>query len=189
MPVTQSPYQLSVPAIPISMPNKSPYYTPPSLAQPLPYSRISVSPTSAGSSVNTSAVPSLTSGSCASNSCGEHENSSGGAGSVDLLEMMTTRLSVAIDPLPMDKSLVQQVQTSGAMNAKQRELMELQALAQQRLKSTRAKFTDGIKAAKEVKSDLAWAQKRVDLLGAKAARKYPTAYRASSQRYPSQVDY
>ena len=40
--------------------------------------------------------------------------------------------------------------------------MELQALAQQRLKSTRAKFADGIKAAKEVKSDLAWTQKRVE---------------------------
>ena len=111
MPVTQTPYQLNGPAVPISMPSKSPYYTPLAPSQPLPYSRISMSPTSAGSSVNTSAVPSLTSGSCAGSSCGEHENSSGGAGSIDLVEMMTNRLSLAIDPLPMDRSLAQQAQT------------------------------------------------------------------------------
>ena len=50
---------------------------------------------------------------------------------------------------------------SGALNAKHRELLELQALAQRRLKGTRANFADGMKAAKEVKKDLDWTQKRV----------------------------
>lgn len=50
---------------------------------------------------------------------------------------------------------------SGELNAKQRELVELQALAQRRLKGTRANIADGIKAAKEVKRDLSWTQKRV----------------------------
>lgn len=50
---------------------------------------------------------------------------------------------------------------SGALNAKNRELLELQALAQRRLKSSRANFADGMKAAKEVKKDLEWTQKRV----------------------------
>lgn len=50
---------------------------------------------------------------------------------------------------------------SGELNAKQRELAELQALAQRRLKGTRANFADGMKAAKEVKKDLEWTQKRV----------------------------
>ena len=50
---------------------------------------------------------------------------------------------------------------SGELNAKQRELLELQALAQRRLKGTRANFADGMKAAKEVKKDLEWTQKRV----------------------------
>jgi len=50
---------------------------------------------------------------------------------------------------------------SGELNAKQRELAELQALAQRRLKSARANFADGAKAAKEVKRDLEWTQKRV----------------------------
>jgi hypothetical protein len=40
-------------------------------------------------------------------------------------------------------------------------LLELQALAQRRLKGTRANFADGMKAAKEVKRDLDWTQKRV----------------------------
>lgn len=50
---------------------------------------------------------------------------------------------------------------SGELNAKQRELAELQALAQRRLKATRANIADGMKAAKEVKKDLAWTQKKV----------------------------
>ena len=50
---------------------------------------------------------------------------------------------------------------SGELNAKQRELAELQALAQRRLKGARANFADGAKAAKEVKRDLEWTQKRV----------------------------
>lgn len=37
----------------------------------------------------------------------------------------------------------------------------MQALAQRRLKGTRANFADGMKAAKEVKRDLDWTQKRV----------------------------
>lgn len=37
-------------------------------------------------------------------------------------------------------------------------------MAQRRLKSTRANFADGMKAAKEVKKDLEWTQKRVSLV-------------------------
>lgn len=50
---------------------------------------------------------------------------------------------------------------SGQLNAKQRELLELQALAQRRLKGVRANFSEGLKAAKETKRDLEWTQKRV----------------------------
>ncbi len=50
---------------------------------------------------------------------------------------------------------------SGELNAKQRELAELQALAQRRLKSTRANLADGMKAASEVRRDLEWSSKRV----------------------------
>jgi hypothetical protein len=50
---------------------------------------------------------------------------------------------------------------SGQLNAKQRELLELQALAQRRLKGVRSNFSEGLKAAKETKRDLEWTQKRV----------------------------
>lgn len=51
--------------------------------------------------------------------------------------------------------------SSGQLNAKQRELLELQALMQRRVKGARANFAEGIKAAKETKADLEWTQKRV----------------------------
>ena len=50
---------------------------------------------------------------------------------------------------------------SGELNAKNRELQALQALAQSRLKSARRNFADGIQAAKEVQRDLEWTQRRV----------------------------
>lgn len=51
--------------------------------------------------------------------------------------------------------------SSGQLNAKQQELLELQALAQRRLKGVRANFAEGIKTARETKRDLEWTQKRV----------------------------
>lgn len=50
---------------------------------------------------------------------------------------------------------------SGELNAKNRELLALQAQARARLAKTRASFADGMKAAKDVQRDLEWTQKRV----------------------------
>ena len=47
------------------------------------------------------------------------------------------------------------------MNAKNRELQDLRALAQQRLERTRARLTEGYQDAKQVKADLEWTSKRV----------------------------
>ncbi len=91
------------------MPGKAPLS--PSLVKPTPYSRIATSPPSAGSSVNTSAVPSLTSGSYAGSASGDYENGSSGAHGVDLIDMMNNRLSSAVNPLPLDRSLARQAQT------------------------------------------------------------------------------
>jgi exonuclease VII small subunit len=54
------------------------------------------------------------------------------------------------------------IDSSGELNAKHRELLELQALAQRRLAGARSNFADGIKVAKEVQKDLQWTQKRVE---------------------------
>ena len=91
------------------MPGKAPLSPP--LVHPTPYSRVATSPPSAGSSINTSAVPSLTSGSYADSVSGDHESFNSGTHGVDLIDMMSSRLSTAVDSLPLDKSLARQAHT------------------------------------------------------------------------------
>ncbi|KAF2147469.1 uncharacterized protein K452DRAFT_323550 [Aplosporella prunicola CBS 121167] len=177
-------------SMPISMPRKpSPYYTPPHHHNAR--ERLSVSPPEAADSVTTggpSYDPSATSSSYAG-STSDYEASSGpGAASIDLLDYMGDRLNGAFDPLPLDRSLAKQAQTSGELNAKSRELLQLQALAQSRLAATSRNFADGMKAAKEVQRDLEWTQKRVSSINQRAARKYPAEYKMASERYPAPVD-
>lgn len=105
MPSTQTLHAPSHPSLPLAMPGKQPYYSPPMTHQ-VPYARPIISPQTPGSSVNTSAVPSLTSGS----QTGE-DNVPHGASGIDLVEMLNDRLSNAVDTLPLDRSLVRQAQT------------------------------------------------------------------------------
>ena len=89
------------------------------------------------------------------------------------------------------------------MNAKNRELLALQAQARARLAKTRANFAEGMQAARDVQRDLEWTQKKVQYvkrvflkienswltpnsaLNARAAQKYPEQYRAARERYPA----
>jgi hypothetical protein len=50
---------------------------------------------------------------------------------------------------------------SGQLNAKNQELLALQAQARARLAKTRANFAEGMKAARDVQRDLEWTQKKV----------------------------
>lgn len=50
---------------------------------------------------------------------------------------------------------------SGKLNAKHRELVELQKQAQARLAKTRERFQEGMRDAREVRGDLEWTQKKV----------------------------
>ncbi|KAI9842418.1 MAG: hypothetical protein M1837_007163 [Sclerophora amabilis] len=163
MPSSQNYYTAT--SLPINMSSKASYYNPP----PNAYKRASLSPPEVDSgttSGTTSAVPSYSNSATSSNyggsTSGEYDSSgsSGGSG-VDLMDLLNDRLSGSFDPLPLDRNLATQAQTSGALNAKHRELLALQAEAQRRLSSSRANFADGMKAAKEVKRDLDWTQKRV----------------------------
>ncbi|CAF9932063.1 hypothetical protein IMSHALPRED_008784 [Imshaugia aleurites] len=179
MPVTQTRYQAPTYSRPVAMPGKPASKLP--VAYPAPYGRVAISPPQRGSSANTSAVPSLTSDSGSNSSdCGD-----GGSSGIDLVELLNDKLSTTVSPMPLDRSLARQAQTSGELNAKNRELLELQTLAQRRLKNSRANFADGMKAAKEVKKDLEWTQKRVNTLKTNTERKYPKQYAKASQRYPS----
>lgn len=100
-------------------------------------------------------------------------------------EYMQERFEEALDPLPLDRCLVTQAQTSGKLNAKQREILELQAKAQARLAKSRARFAEGMQDAKEVKRDLEWTQKRLSKLKTTASRKHPKEYQKSRNRHPS----
>ncbi|KAF2267407.1 hypothetical protein CC78DRAFT_76633 [Lojkania enalia] len=183
---TAHAYYPSAP-MPITMPQKPGYYPTPAHHG---YGRVSVSPPQAESvttSGGASYEPSATSSSYAG-SASEYDSSGTNTG-VDLLDYMGDRLHGAFDPVPLDRSLAKQAQTSGELNAKHRELLELQALAQRRLAGARANFADGMRAAKEVQKDLQWTQKRVDALNERAARKYPAEYKSAQNRYPAPVDY
>lgn len=174
-------------SLPINMPQKPGYYYPPQHH----YGRVSASPPEAPDSVTTSGVPSYEPSATSSSYAGSASDydSSGTGASVDLLEYMGDRLNGSFNPVPLDRSLAKQAQTSGELNAKHRELMELQALAQRRLAGVQANFASGMKAAKEVQKDLQWTQKSVDALNDRAARKYPSQYQAAQRRYPAPVDY
>ncbi|KAI0407840.1 hypothetical protein F4802DRAFT_489176 [Xylaria palmicola] len=87
--------------------------------------------------------------------------SAASASGVDFNEYMQDRFADAFDPLPLDRSLVTQAQTSGTLNAKHRELLELQAKAQARLAKSRARFADGLRDAQEVRTNLEWTSKKV----------------------------
>ena len=101
MPATYTRQPSSPPTLPLNMPGKAPHLP---AVRPVPYRGVASSPPQAGSSVATSAVPSLTSDS-------DYASSNGGSSGVDLVEMLNDRLSLAVDPIPMDRSLAKQAQT------------------------------------------------------------------------------
>ncbi|KAI9374283.1 hypothetical protein BJX61DRAFT_317731 [Aspergillus egyptiacus] len=166
-------------SLPVDVPSKAP-----GPANLYPISRVSGSPpelsdasTTTGS--RTSGAFSYGTGSIS----GDYESSSGSFSSVDVVDILNDRLQNAFDPTPLDKGLAMQAQASGQLNAKQRELLELQALAQRRLKGVRSSFADGIKVARDTKRDLEWTQKRVNALKAKAESIHPDEYRQASKKY------
>ncbi|KAK0673489.1 hypothetical protein QBC41DRAFT_126189 [Cercophora samala] len=76
----------------------------------------------------------------------------GGGGGMGLLDGVGVGL---------DGCTVRQAKASGHLNAKHRELLELQAKAQARLAKTRARFAQGMEDAREVREDLEWTQRKV----------------------------
>ncbi|EGD84487.1 hypothetical protein H112_08189 [Trichophyton rubrum D6] len=159
-------------SFPINMPSKAPQS-----ASYYPVSRI------AGSPPEVSDV-STTTGSAS----GEYDSSAGYSG-VDVIDTLNDRMSNVFDPSRLDQGIAKQTQLSGQLNAKQRELLELQALMQRRVKGARANFAEGIKAAKETKADLEWTQKRVSAMKAKAESALPKEYRSASSKYAYPEDY
>jgi hypothetical protein len=59
------------------------------------------------------------------------------------------------------RNLANQDNRSGELNAKTRQLLELQLQAQQQFAAMQAQFASGLKTAQEVQRDLEWTQKKV----------------------------
>ncbi|CAM1509080.1 Fc.00g028190.m01.CDS01 [Cosmosporella sp. VM-42] len=155
------------------------------------YSQYSVSPPEYDDSVSSaSGIPSYSNGGYSATSSsyaggyGDYDSTHSAAG-VDFQEYMQDRFATTFDPIPLDRSMAVQAQTSGKLNAKQRELMELQKKAQARLARTRERFQEGMRDAHEVRSDLEWTQKKVNSLKTKASRKHTKEYSKARARYPS----
>ncbi|KAI1433476.1 hypothetical protein GGR50DRAFT_503581 [Xylaria sp. CBS 124048] len=109
---------------------------------------------SSAAGASASAGPTGTASSC-------YRTASASASGVDFNEYMQDRFADTFDPIPLDRSLATQAQTSGALNAKHRELLELQAKAQARLAQSRARFADGLRDAQEVRTNLEWTSKKL----------------------------
>ncbi|KAJ6011421.1 domain KxDL [Penicillium sp. IBT 35674x] len=164
-------------AMPMSMPSKAP-----APASMYPVSRVPGSPTDY-SDASTTAGSRTSGGLTFSSAGGDYDSSSASYSGVDVVDVLSDRMQNAFDPTPLDKSLASQAQTSGQMRAKQQELLELQAMAQRRMKGLRANFNEGLKTARETKRDLEWTQKRVSALKSKAEKAHPDEYRRASKKY------
>ncbi|KAL2196028.1 hypothetical protein P885DRAFT_78955 [Corynascus similis CBS 632.67] len=197
MSASYSPQYYATGALPIP-PSKGQYQYPGSQAYYPGDSHYSVSPpedlddldasvSSASGYGNSYSVDTTTTASYAGSSQGEydHVSSAGSASGIDLNEYMQERFAATFDPLALDKCTAKQAQTSGHLNAKHRELLELQAKAQARLAKTRARFAQGLEDAREVRNDLEWTQKKVTSLKAKASKKHSKEYAKARARYPS----
>ncbi|PHH76878.1 hypothetical protein CDD80_1138 [Ophiocordyceps camponoti-rufipedis] len=178
------PYSTVPYSIPMPVPSKGNQYP--------AYSQYSISPPecddsySSASGVGSYSNSGFTAPSSGYMACSAADyDSARSASGVDFQEYMQERFANSFNPIPLDRSMAVQAQTSGKLNAKHRELVELQKQAQARLAKTRERFNDGMRDAREVRGDLEWTQKKVSSLQAKAARKHPKEHGKARARYPS----
>lgn len=116
MPASTPLYQ---PAHPTMMPRATGKPAPRGGMHPAPFrpagsppTAVSYAPASWAPSASSSAVPSLTNGSYSyARSTGSEDSGSAGTSSIDLIDLMTERISTAVNPLPMDRSIAGQAQT------------------------------------------------------------------------------
>ncbi|KAI1843041.1 hypothetical protein JX265_005179 [Neoarthrinium moseri] len=112
-------------------------------------------------------------------------DTSASASGVDFNDYIHDRFAESFDPIPLDRSLAVQAQTSGQLNNKHRQLLELQAKAQARLAKSRARFQEGVQDAQEVRANLEWTSKKVSSMKTKASKKHSKEYKKARERYPS----
>ncbi|KAK9313633.1 hypothetical protein V1524DRAFT_435586 [Lipomyces starkeyi] len=103
-------------------------------------------------------------------------------------EYVTDKMLQAFDAMLLDRAVVVQAQSSGLLNAKARELQQLQELATTRLQQTRISYTEGMKVVREVQKDLKWVQRHVDVLKKKISAKHPEEYSEARELIPEIIE-
>ncbi|KAK9386843.1 hypothetical protein V1515DRAFT_580539 [Lipomyces mesembrius] len=103
-------------------------------------------------------------------------------------EYVTDKILQAFDAMLLDRAVVVQAQSSGLLNAKARELQQLQELATTRLQQTRLSYTEGMKVVREVQKDLKWVQRHVDVLKKKIYAKHPEEYSEARELIPEIIE-
>ncbi|KAK9249565.1 hypothetical protein V1506DRAFT_526348 [Lipomyces tetrasporus] len=103
-------------------------------------------------------------------------------------DYVTDKILQAFDAVLLDRAVVVQAQSSGLLNAKARELQQLQELAGTRLQQTRLSYTEGMKVVREVHKDLKWVQRHVDVLKKKISTMYPEEYSEARELIPEIIE-
>ncbi|KAK9467711.1 hypothetical protein V1512DRAFT_285660 [Lipomyces arxii] len=104
-------------------------------------------------------------------------------------EYVTDKILQAFDAMLLDTAVVVQAQSSGLLNAKARELQQLQQAAADRISGTRANFAEGMKVLRDVQKDLKWVQNHVDALKRKMSAKYPVEYNRAREMIPEIIEH
>ncbi|RMZ87346.1 hypothetical protein DV736_g5427, partial [Chaetothyriales sp. CBS 134916] len=172
-------YAVPTQALPITMPSKAPAYD-------YPVSRVALSPpdysdTASSSGRHSGRSYSAHSSTYALSHASDEYYSHRDAG-VDVVDMLSERMDRAFNPIRMDKSLARQAQDSGRLNAKERELAELEALAKRRLKTARVNFAQSQEDAREIRRDLDYCKRKTDNMTEKVARRHGDAHSKAKSR-------
>lgn len=110
---------------------------------------------------------------------GSDESGSSYAGSSlneTALDVVVEHFTELFDPARLDRSMVQQSQLSGQLNAKQRELDEAILEVSQRLEEMKKVVSEGQRNVRAVNSALEKCSKRADKLQAETKSQYPIEY-------------
>ncbi|GAO48620.1 hypothetical protein SAICODRAFT_141112 [Saitoella complicata NRRL Y-17804] len=99
-------------------------------------------------------------------------------------EMLSEQLSTAFDTLALDKAIAIQAQTSGLVNGCMHELTSLQEESQKKLATTKAKFSEHVNIARQVRKDLDALQKSIRVLQRKMKNSHPIEYAAAKDNHP-----
>lgn len=101
----------------------------------------------------------------------------------DLSLSLVAQLLDSYDPSHLDRAIAQQAQTSGMVNATNRDMIVLQEEVSSTLRHAKAAFQQGIGEARTVKAELEKTQKRLNYVKQQAADRWPIEYNMAKEAH------